>query len=239
MRLRVAFFAAALFSSMAWAQDEPTAVSVGNQEIVVTGSRMNVDGYSAQTPAVGLRKVADFAIQPIVITGDTRDSVLRHEEMYQTIRRAIELAGAHGVQLAHGELVVEPLSLANYRDLTFDADSRPDTNRVELLVKAPLTGVDAKEATARIDRFLKAIKPVGRALVVPSDDLSLSVVAPDQYRPEIGRIIAADAAAMAAKFGPDYAVEVRGLNRPVDWTRASLTEVFLYIPYELVIRPKS
>jgi len=69
-------------------------------------------------------------------------------------------------------------------------------------------------------------------------DLTLSVVAPDQYRPEIGRVIAADAAAMAAKFGPDYAVEVRGLNRPVDWTRASLTEVFLYIPYELLIRPK-
>jgi len=140
---------------------------------------------------------------------------------------------------SHGDVVVESLTLANYRDLTFGTDSRPDTNRVELLVKAPLTGADAKEATARIDRFLKAIKPVGRALVAASDDLSLSVVAPDQYRPEIGRIIAVDAAAMASKFGPDYAVEVRGLNRPVEWTRASLTEVFLYIPYELVIRPKS
>jgi hypothetical protein len=43
---------------------------------------------------------------------------------------------------------------------------------------------------------------------------------------------------MAAKFGPNYAVEVRGLNRPVEWSRASLTEVFLYIPYELVIRPR-
>jgi hypothetical protein len=201
--------------------------------------RANVEGYSAQTPAVGLKKVADFAIQPVVVTGDTRDSDQRHEEMYQTIRRAIELAGSYGVQLAFGEVVVEPLTLANYRDLTFGTDNRPDTNRVELLVKSPLTGADAKEATARIDRFLKAIKPVGRALITSSDDLSLSVVAPDQYRPEIGRIIAADAAAMAAKFGPDYAVEVKGLNRPVDWTRASLTEVFLYIPYELVIRPKS
>ena len=158
--------------------------------------------------------------------------------MYQTIRRAIELANSHGVQLAFGELVVEPLTLANYRDLTLGADSRPDTNRVELLVKAPLSGVDAREATQRIERFIKAVKPVGRALIVHNDDLSLSVVAPDQYRPEIARIIAADAAAMAAKFGPDYAVEVRGLNRPVDWSRASLTEVFLFIPYELVIRPK-
>jgi len=241
MRMRAVLLAAALFSSAASAADpqEPTAVSVGNQEIVVTGTRMNIDGYSAQTPAVGLKKVADFAIQPVTVTGDTRDADQRHEEMYQTIRRAIELASSNGVQLAFGDVVVEPLTLANYRDLTFGTDSRPDTNRVELMVKAPLAGAaDAKEATARIDKFLKAVKPVGRALIVSSDDLSLSVVAPDQYRPEIGRIIAADAAAMAAKFGPDYAVEVRGLNRPVDWTRASLTEVFLYIPYELVITPK-
>lgn len=239
MRMRAMLLAAALLSSAASAQQEPSAVSVGSQEIVVTGSRTSVDGYSAQTPAVGLKKVADFAIQPVVVTGDTRDAAQRHEEMYQTIRKAIELAGSNGVQLAFGDVVVEPLTLANYRDLTFGTDSRPDTNSVELMVKAPLAGAaDAKEATARIDRFLKAIKPVGRALVTATDDLSLSVVAPDQYRPEIGRIIAADAATMAAKFGPDYAVEVRGLNRPVDWTRASLTEVFLYIPYELVITPK-
>ena len=239
MRLCPIFLAATLFTSkVASAQDTPTAVSVGSQEIVVTGTRMNVDGYSAQTPAVGLKKVADFAIQPVTITGDTRDADQRHEEMYQTIQKAIGLASSYGVQLAYGDIVVEPLTLANYRDLTFAADNRPDTNRVELLVKAPLIGADAKEATARIDRFLKAIKPVGRALIAASDDLSLSVVAPDQYRPEIGKIIASDAAAMAAKFGPDYAVEVRGLNRPVDWSRASLTEVFLYIPYELVIRPR-
>jgi hypothetical protein len=239
-RLAMLFVATVLGCAAPAVAEKPEAspVSVGNQEIVVTGARMNMDNYNAQTPAVGLRKVADFAIQPVAVTGDTRDANLRHEEMYQTIQRAIELAGSHGVQLAFGEVVVEPLTLANYRDLTFGTDSRPDTNRIELLVKAPLTGADARDATARIDRFLKAIRPVGRALIAPTDDLTLSVVAPDQYRPEIGRIIAADAAVMAAKFGPDYAVEVRGLNRPVDWTRASLTEVFLYIPYELVIRPK-
>jgi len=233
-----AVIAAVLFASAATAEDEPSAVSVGSQEIVVTGSRTGLDSYNAQTPAIGLKRVADFAIQPVAVTGDTRDANLRHEEMYQTVRRAIELASSHGVQLAFGEFIVEPLTLANYHDLTFGTDNRPDTNRVELLVKVPLTGADAREATARIDRFIKAIRPVGRALVVPTDDLTLSVVAPDQYRPEIGRVIAVDAAAMAAKFGPDYAVEVRGLNRPVEWTRASLTEVFLYIPYELVITPK-
>jgi hypothetical protein len=43
---------------------------------------------------------------------------------------------------------------------------------------------------------------------------------------------------MAAKLGPDYGVEIEGLNRPVEWTRASLSEVLLYIPYKLVVVPK-
>ena len=88
MRLCPIFLAATLFTgNVASAQDTPTAVSVGSQEIVVTGTRMNVDGYSAQTPAVGLKKVADFAIQPVTITGDTRDADQRHEEMYPRSRR--------------------------------------------------------------------------------------------------------------------------------------------------------
>lgn len=213
---------------------------MGTQEVIVTGSRREAESYDARMPAVGLKRTADFALQPVAVTGDTRDSDARHEEMYQTIRRAIELASSHGVQLAFGSVVVQPLTLQNYRGVTFGTDNRPDTNRVRLLVKAPLNGAaDARAATARIDGFLKAIKPVGRALVEANDDLTLSVVAPDQYRPEIARKIAEDAAAMAAKFGASYAVEVTGLNRPVEWSRASLTEVFLYVPYELVVRPKS
>jgi hypothetical protein len=205
----------------------------------VTGSRREAESYDERVPAVGLRRTADFAIQPITVTGDTRDPDTRHEEIYQTIRKAIESAGAQGVQLAFGDAIVEPLTLANYRNLTLKKDNRPDSDRVELLVKAPLAGsTDAREATARIDRFLKSVKPVGRALIEANDDMTLSIVAPDQYRSAIGKIVAEDAAAMAGKFGPAYAVEVRGLNRPVEWARASLTEVLLYVPYELVIVPK-
>jgi len=65
------------------------------------------------------------------------------------------------------------------------------------------------------------------------------VVNPDQYRPQIIDLIAADSAATSAKFGPSYGVEVRGLDRPVEWARASLTEVFLYLPSAYVVRPKN
>lgn len=236
MTLRGCLLGALLLSvaSPGFAQED-----LGSEEIVVTGSRRSSEDYDERVPAVGLKRVADFAIRPVWVTGDTREADARHDEMYQTIRRAIELAGAHNVQLAYGEMVVEPITLANYKDLTFSPAGRPDTNQVRLLIKTSLRGsADAREATARIDRFLKALKPVGRALVEGRDDITLSIVAPDQYRDEIGAIVAKDAAAMAAKFGPGYAVEVRGLSRPVEWSRAGLTEVLLYIPYELVIVPK-
>jgi hypothetical protein len=231
----------AIFASVLVAVSGPGLAQeiMGAEEVIVTGSRREADSYDARMPAVGLQRTADFALQPVSVTGDTRDADARHEEMYQTIRRAIDLAPSHGVQLAFGDVIVQPLTVANYRDLTFATDMRPDTNRVRLLVKSPLNGAaDARAATARIDAFLKAIKPVGRALVEANGDITLSVVAPDQYRPEIARKIAEDAATMSAKFGTDYAVDVTGLNRPVEWSRASLTEVFLYIPYELTVRPK-
>jgi hypothetical protein len=68
-------------------------------------------------------------------------------------------------------------------------------------------------------------------------DLTLSVVGPDQYRGRIVDLIAADARATAAKLGPDYGVEASGLERPVEWSRASLTEVFLYLPYRYTVVP--
>lgn len=43
---------------------------------------------------------------------------------------------------------------------------------------------------------------------------------------------------MAARMGEDYGVEIEGLNHPVEWARAGLSEVLLYMPYRLVIVPR-
>ena len=79
---------------------------------------------------------------------------------------------------------------------------------------------------------------VGRAEMEPQGELTLSVVRPDQYRGAIIDLVAADAYATAATMGPDYAIEAKGLERPVEWSRASLTEVFLYVPYRYDVVPK-
>ena len=69
-------------------------------------------------------------------------------------------------------------------------------------------------------------------------DSTLSIVGPDTYRPDIATRTAQDANEMAAKMGENYAVEVEGLNMPVQWARSGPGEVLLYIPYRLTIIPR-
>lgn len=229
----------ALVCAPAFAQEDVVGQDIGQSEIIVTGARRAVDGYDDHIPLIGLRRRADFAVQEVQITGDTRDPILRHNEMYAMIRGAIELAGRRGVQLAIGDTVIEPLTLANYRDLALERDSRPDSERMTFLVKTPLgEGIDSKAALDRVDAFIKAVPPVGRALIEKSGDLTLSVVKPDQYRDAIVGLVADDALKMSQRFGADYGVEAKGIDRQVEWSRAGLTDVFLYIPYQLTILPK-
>jgi hypothetical protein len=213
----------------------------GSSEIIVTASRREGDDWDETIPVVGLRRLADFAVQEVRIVGDTRDGTMRRSEMYTMIRGAIELAAARGnIQLATGEMIVEPLTLANYKDLPMTVNGgRVDTDQTSFLVKTKLSaGTNSKAALDSITAFIKAVKPVGRAQLESAGDMTLSVVRPDQYREQIVDLVSADARATALKFGADYGVEANGLDRPVEWSRASLTEVFLYVPYRYVIRPK-
>ncbi len=212
------------------------------QEIVVTASRVRgVADAAPSMPAVTLRRTADFAVQRVKLTGDTREAARRRDEIYAMIRGAIDLQGKYGIELSTGTLVVEPLTIANYRDLPLqkDDDDRADTETTTFLVKTRLApGMDARAALDRITKFVAAVPSVGRAELKAEGDMTLSVVKPEQYRGAIVDLIAADALANATKFGSDYGVEVRGLDRPVEWARASLTEVFLYLPSSYAVRPK-
>ena len=213
------------------------------QEIVVTGSRIRGNGYydsSAPAPSMALRRTADFAVQTVTVTGDTRDPDKRREEIYALVKGAIDLAGKYGVQLATGDIVVEQLTLANYRNLTLAKDDeRDDTESTTFLIKVPLApGMDAKAALDRFAKFIAAVPSVGRAEIKASEDLSLSVVNPEQYREQIIGLIASNAMAAAGKFGPGYGVTVEGLQGRVQWSRASLTEVLLYLPATFTVLPK-
>jgi hypothetical protein len=230
---------ALMAGSPSQAQDDESVADLSGAEVIVTAARREADGYDDRVPVIGLRRLADYAVQEVAIVGDTRDAAKRNAEIYAMLKNAIELAQRRGgIELATGELIVEPLTLANYEDLALGSDGRPDTGRASFLVKVRLTdGATAKAAVERIAAFIKDVPTVGRAEMRAVDDLSLSIVGPDQYRGAVADLVAADARDMSRRIGEGYSVEVRGLDRPIEWTRASLTEVFLYVPYSYTVVP--
>ena len=228
----------------AFAQDD------GTSEIVVTAmKRLTPDDEDrikekpVPVPAAVqmLRRTADFAIQQVTIASDTVGEDEAKKEVFAMVRKAIDLAGSSGVLVASGEIVVEPLTMANYNDLQVgDDDDDVDGQFVKFLVKVPLApGIDAKAALAKIDQFIKKVPQVGRAEMKPYSELTLSVVNPEQYRGAIIDLVAKDTAATSAKFGAGYGVEVTGLDKPVQWKRAGLTEVQLFLPANSTIRPRN
>jgi hypothetical protein len=155
------------------------------------------------------------------------------------VRSALALAARSNIELAIGDFFVVPLTNENYRTLAFLGDGRPDSERVVFFIKTRL-GASADEANAaitRLEQFVRSVPSAGRAEMRAAGPLTLSIVAPDQYRGQLLDMIATDARAIAQRFGPQQQVEASGLDRPVEWRRAGITEVFLYIPHQLVFRP--
>ena len=210
-----------------------------SQEIMVTGSRIEQDDYQRDMPAVGLRRTADFLVQEVIIRGDTRDPKQRAAEIRQMLERAVRMAGQHGVQLAYGDYILTPLTENNLNEITLSSDIRPDSQKIEFLVKAPLDGKESGTAAEeRIENYVEAVPEVGRAQMDLAGDSSLSIVGPDQYRVQIADKVMEDARTLSARMGAEYAVTLEGLNMPVLWTRSGPSEVMLYVPYKLVIVPK-
>ncbi|MBO9670659.1 MAG: TonB-dependent receptor [Sphingobium sp.] len=224
---------AIMLAGAAAAQDLNTA------EIVVTGSRIEQDGYSRDMPAVGLRRPADYLVQEVIIRGDTRDAKQRSQEIYAMLTKAIELAGKNGVELAYGDYILTPLNVGNMKELSLANDNRPDSQRITFLAKVKLSSsMSGKQAQEKIEKYVDSVPEVGRAQMDSADDPTLSIVGPDGYRAQIAAVVGEDARSLAAKIGEGYKVQIEGLNMPVQWTRSGPSEVLLYIPYKLTIVPQ-
>lgn len=216
------------------------------QEVIVTASRRQQGNYGgvdlsgvipAQRSIITLKRSADYAVQTVWITGDTREAAKRKEELEATLRSTIGSAGKSGVELATGDYVVEPLTLTSMKNFNYVGDGRPDTSRANFLVKVRLTpGMDIATAKAQIAKFVASVAKTGRTTLTVMGEPTLSMVNPDQYRGAIIDLIAADAAEQSKRFGTGYGVVVTGLDRPVEWARAGSTEVFLYLPSAYTVR---
>ena len=150
---------------------------------------------------------------------------------------AIDRAAGAGVELVTGSFELVPVTGANYQELPFAWAGRVDTSKVDVMAKVRLAG-STVSAMQRIDAFVKALPRNGRGAIDKSGGLTLTIINPDQYRDAIVKLVAEDARSRATIFGPEYAVQVTGIDGQIFWSQVSGTDVFLYIPYRYTIVPK-
>lgn len=237
MKIIKAVLAASMLASATPALAQEVIVTAQRRDANNVGSVYNSGIVPLSRPIVNLRRTADFAVLTVALVGDERDAKKRRADLNATLRNTIAAAEKGGFELATGDYLLEPLTLASYERLSYSGDGRADTDRTYFLVKLRLTpGMDILTAQKRLEAFIASVPKVGRSAMTSGGAVTLSVVNPDQYRPQIIELIAADAAASAAKFGPGYGVAVSGLDRPVEWSRAGPTDVFLYLTTSYTVR---
>jgi hypothetical protein len=251
----------ALFAAPLLAQDGDG----GMGEVVVTAQRISNNMANVPVgifqppspPVIGLKRQADSAVRNIEIVSDSREEAMRKREVQAMLLDAIDRAKQGGFSLVTGRLELVEVTRANWQDQfpelagkardDEDEDSDDDddggsaayeddggTTAIRLRVKTRLDG-SISNAQQKISGFVKSVPATGRSLIEQKGGLALTIINPDQYRDEIYRRIAAGAKHAVSFYGPDYGVEVNGLDADIAWQQVSNTEVFLYIPYSFKV----
>ena len=182
-------------------------------------------------PVIGLKRRADFIVIMVTFTSDSRDALVRRQEIHAMLLDALGKSDAAGLGLATGSPVLVPLTRANYQNIALQYAGREDTSKADVMISVPLTGTPA-DAEKRVDSFLGSLKRSGRGTITKSYGTRMvGLRNPEQFRAQIVRLIADDVRANAEVFGPDYRGVVDGIDKPVLWSQVGEADVFLYLPY--------
>jgi hypothetical protein len=214
-----------------------------NDEIIVTAMRYEERYEDFTLPHVSIRKRADFAVASFVIESDTRDLTQRGSELRQALaelQRAVAASSRITVAIMEesdedsGETSVRPFSIGS-AELAITSGTRPDTSRVTLLLRTPVTASDTLDSIEeRFDDFASRVSRPGR-ITLSVDEAELTLVNPAQYRRDVINAIGADARAAIASIGPNQAVEIEGLENRIAWRRTGDLELTIFIPHRLRI----
>ena len=209
----------------AWAQVD---------EVVVTGARISGEDYSS-IPAVVLQRRADFLVQRIRLTNDTRAEDARIKELHQTIRDMVaDATRKPGLALSYGDEFLIPISAAATEVVLGPGSKRADTSTTSIYVKMALgEKEDVPRAIAMLTDFIKKARISGRTEIEPEDEVGLSLVTPEKYRYDIIRKITEDAKRLREAVGAKCRIQLSGLANRVSWQRSDVSELTLYIPYQV------
>jgi len=218
-----------LAASVAAAQDAVL------EEIVVTGSRVDVDYY--EMPAVTIAKKADFLVQSIRLLNDSRSPDLRKAEIIETIQNLIKRSKSmDGMALSYGRGFLEPINLDDESLQLLEDRQRVDTSYIDIYAKVALNSDRSSKAQILdLREFISGAKKAGRTEILPLGDIGLSIIGPEQYRYEIIEKIAAENAKVSQAMNADCEITIGGLEGRVHWERTSVSELTLYIPYGMEV----
>jgi type II secretory pathway pseudopilin PulG len=254
----------ALIATPVFAQDDSmgeVVVTASRMQNSLSSTPLSVSalGY-AQPPVIGLKRQADSAVRTIEIVSDSRDEAVRKREVQAMLLDAIDSAKRQGLFLVTGQFELVEVTRANWKDqfpgLADKTDSASDddddydddddnqsessfeddgsTATVRVKVKTKLDG-SIGNAQQKITSFAKSVPVTGRSQIVQKGGLALTIINPEQYRDDVYKRIAAGAAHAASFYGPEYGLNMTGLDQALAWNQVSNTEVFLYIPYSFSI----
>lgn len=218
-----------LIASVASAQDAAL------EEIVVSGSRVDVDYY--EMPAVTITKKADFLVQNIRLVNDSRSPDLRKAEIIETIENLFRRSRSmEGMALSYGRGFLEPINLDDESLQLLEDRQRIDTSYIDIYAKVALNpDRSSKAQIADLREFISGAKKAGRTEILPLGDIGLSIVGPEQYRYEIIEKIAAENVKVSQAMNADCEFTIGGLEGRVQWDRTSVSELTLYIPYGIEV----
>jgi hypothetical protein len=202
-----------------------------SDEIVVTAQRQST-GYG-EMPAVTIKKPADFLVQAIALTNDSRSPDLRKKEIISTIEGMLRRAAADkNIALSYGEGFLLPVDLTDESLQIIEDKKRSDTSSIYIFVKITLAaGDNTKAKIADLRKFITRTQVVGRTEIEPLGDVGLSIVNPERYRYEILAKIAAENARLVKAIGSKCRVKLAGLASRVQWERTDVAELTLFVPY--------
>ena len=196
--------------------------------IVVTGSRQDRSATNAYfrsgnggPAAIGVTRRADYFVTPLFVSSDSRDPDVRLEELFAMLGATLDKAEAEGIALVAGSYTLAPVTRANMRQLPVTGGNRPDTSRVQIYARIPLSGsAPSVRATAeQIKAFVKAVPATGRSFI-DTGSTGLAIDNPEQYRAAVVKHVAEESTRYAAMFGSGYGVEITGLAGELYWQQS-------------------
>jgi hypothetical protein len=227
LRFLLGFTLAALMGFSAAAQEF--------DEIIVTGSRIAED-----LPGQILIVPGDNLLLEVAVESDDRDGITRYREITETIQSMLAAAEEDDtieISFVDGN-IVRPLSPALFEEAV-RGGSRPDTSIAFLQVKTPIPDnvPDAFALATELQSFIDTIEEKGRVTVEATDEVTVSVVNPNQYRPRVLGLITREIRAVTEAMGPNYRATLTGIHGELKSLRAGDLSLGFYLPYTYEIIP--